>query len=131
MIILRIMLSDPGTVMLLIGTLLGVYGFILFLWWWIRIGSATEVYAYVCFFFGTAGVMMGFGVVSRVLHDICGYECYERFIHSRAWTLKSIPLLVVMFLIVLRMTIRVIYTFQYEKGTKRERRTTLTKGGKR
>lgn len=115
-------LSDPGTIMLLIGTSLGIYGFVLFLWWWIRIGAASEVYAYICFLFGAAGVMMGFGMVSRIIDDVYGHTEYYAFIHSWYWTWKSIPLLVIMFLIVVRMTIRVIRTFRYEKGSKKDRR---------
>lgn len=115
-------LLNLGTLMLILGTFLGAYGFLLFMWWWIKVGSATEVYAYVCFLFGAAALMMGFGVASRLILELYGMETYYAFIHSTPWILKSIPLLIVMFLIVLRMTVRVIRTRQFERGKKKERR---------
>jgi hypothetical protein len=112
---------DFGTLSLIIPTIICLYGFILFAWWWRRIGSATEVYAYMTFLYLTATIPLGVGVWQRWLYHNQP-EFHDYYIHSNWYGIRTIPLIIALILITGRMTQRVIRTRQYEKGKKKDRR---------
>ena len=114
-------LSEPGTLSLLIPCIICLYGFGLFAWWWRRVGSATEVYAYVTFLYLTGSIPLGLGVLQRWSY-YNALEFHEYYIHSLWYGFRTIPLGVTLLLIVGRMTQRVLRTKQYEMGKKKERR---------
>ena len=94
----------------------GLYGFSLFAWWWKKIGSATEVYAYVTFlFFGilTSAVI---GIYSRYLH-VLSEPRYHAYVNSLWWGLGPIMILLVLLAICGRMTRRILIL---RHGTEKE-----------
>jgi hypothetical protein len=116
-------LADPGTHWLLFLTIGCVYGFILFAWWWWHIGRTTEVYAYMTLLFLTAAIVLSGGLVARWIDMLEGHgETYHILINSKIWAARLIPLTIVIWLIVLRMTLRIWRTYQYAKGKKKNRR---------
>ena len=106
--------KDPALWVYLIDALICGVGFIIFLWWWIRQRTASEVYAYITFLF-LAVAMERVGAISmRVLiyYDI---ERAEKAIHSLAWVVRTLPGTIIMALMVFRMARRACRTMRLEK----------------
>jgi hypothetical protein len=101
---------------------ISLYGFALFFWWWRRIGKATEVYLYVTFLFAAIFVVAGGVIHARYLLLIGQETEYHRLVMAWFWHVRTVPLAVILFLIVARMTQRVVRTLLYEKGFRKCRR---------
>ena len=86
--------------------IVSLYGFSLFLWWWIRTKHASEVYKYVMILFLAISFDFIFAFIARVLFVTKAY-IYNDFLTSFMWTIRSLPLLIILFTIVFRMTNRV------------------------
>jgi len=89
-------------------------GFIIFIWWWIRQRTASEVYAYITFLF-LAIVMER--VVALSLRFLIYYdlERAEKAIHSFSWCVRTIPGTLIMLLMVVRMMTRACRTLRLER----------------
>jgi hypothetical protein len=82
-------------------------GFGLFVWWWRKIGSATNIYIYVSLLFATnafSDVLAGY---SRYLKRV-NIEEYLELNDSGLWIFRRIPELIVLFIFVISMLRRVI-----------------------
>lgn len=107
---------DIPTIIYCACALVGTYGFTLFAWWWRRIGSATEVYAYITVLFFGILVSSAIGVYSRYLH-IISEPRYDAFVNSFWWGVGPVIVLVVLFAICGRMTRRI---WILRKGTQEQ-----------
>ena len=97
---------DIPTIIYAFCCLVSAYGFGLFAWWWKRIGSATEVYAYVTFLFLGILITAAIGIYSRYLH-VVNERHYDTFVDSVWWGLGPMLVLAVLCAIVIRMTRRI------------------------
>lgn len=98
---------DIPTVVYFFCCLVSAYGFGLFAWWWRRVGSATEVYAYITFLFFGVGTTSAIGIYSRYLHEISEPK-YHLFVDSFWWSIGPLSVLGVLTAITVRMTRRVL-----------------------
>ena len=92
---------------------LALYGFGLFVWWWKKIGHATEVYAYITLLFLTEIMVYGGNVHIRILKAADPMEAL-RFSDSLVWAARTWVHAAVLAAIIFRMTIRVIGTLKKE-----------------
>jgi hypothetical protein len=107
---------DIPTVIYMACLAVGVYGFSLFTWWWKKIGSATEVYAYITFLFLGISISAGIGIYARYLHEISEPK-YHTFVNSFWWGIGPTLILLVLVAICFRMTKRL---FVLRHGTEDE-----------
>lgn len=89
-------------------------GFGVFLWWWVRQKTASEVYAYITFLLLATGIERTVALIVRVL-SFYDLERAKEAIFSPAWSLRTIPGTIVMMLIVYRMAHRACRTVRLEK----------------
>lgn len=88
----------------------------LFVWWWIRIHRASEVYAYITFLMFSIGYANIFNFFARYQFVACdSFDGLESILNHFTWKLKGLPILIILLLIVLRMTMRVRITLEVEK----------------
>lgn len=97
------------------------YGFVLFSWWWWRMGRATEIYVYLTIMFLGIGISAGIGAYSRVWH-VLSEPYYHQFIKSFWWASGPLVVLSVLIAINVRMTRRVYLSFKYKSFAKHDRR---------
>jgi len=107
---------DIPTLVYMACAAVGIYGFSLFTWWWKKIGSATEVYAYVTFLFFAIFISASIGIYSRYLHVISEPR-YHAYVNSFWWGTGPVMILIVLLAICGRMTRRV---WILRKGTEKE-----------
>lgn len=88
--------------------ILGTYGFLLFLWWWFKTKHASEVYVYIMILFGGVALDKFLPLLARI--ELVGghHEDMMVILESRAWNLRSIPMLCALLLILSRMTWRIM-----------------------
>lgn len=93
----------------------GLFGFFLFSWWWMRVGSATDVYIYVSFLFLTNAFSDTVALYARYLRNIdparmtIFHDCY-------LWDFRRIPELIVLIIFIVRMLLRVNEVLELEKN---------------
>lgn len=101
------LISDFVLVTYGITILLSLYGFLLFFWWWLKIGKATEVYLYVMFLFGAIVFAIGGAFHGRVYTITGQHEAFHSLVTGPLWKIRIVPVTVVIALIVARMSRRV------------------------
>lgn len=89
-------------------------GFAIFLWWWIRQKTASEVYSYITLLLLATAVerAAAFSMRCLLFHD--PEKAYESVL-SLSWALRTLPGTVIMCLIVFRMANRAWRTVRLEK----------------
>jgi len=97
---------DMSLVFYLIAVAVSLYGFVLFLWWWKKVGAATDVYIYVSLLFGTNAFSDAVAAYSRYLRLNHPIDFVE-FSTSCWWLLRRVPEIIVLIILVSRMTWRV------------------------
>lgn len=107
-------LTDPVMWIYTYDMVICLAGFIIFLWWWIRLRTASEVYAYITFLLLATAVerLIALSVRALMYYDI---EKAGDALNSLAWILRTIPGTVIMGLIVLRMALRACRTLRLER----------------
>jgi hypothetical protein len=104
------------------------YGFILFSWWWYRIGKTTEVYAFITLLFFAEALFFGGSVYARFT-KIVDPDDFINVVTSHAFALRSYFHTIILALIIGRMTCRAYRTIIYEKGKRKERRKDSRRDG--
>ena len=95
-------------------SILSLSGFVLFIWWWFRMRSASEVFVYVTLLLLFIGVERGFLAVFR--HAVVvDYTWAHSLILNEWWALRTIPELVIISLIIVRMARRACRTIRLER----------------
>jgi len=89
-------------------------GFIIFIWWWIRQKTASEVYAYITFLLLSTAVERGISMSMRAMMYTDPVRATEA-IQSFSWTLRTVPGTIIMGLIVYRMAFRACRTIRIER----------------
>jgi hypothetical protein len=117
------LLSDIPILIYLLNVVVAGYGSILFLWWWNKIGSATDVYKFVTYLYLGITLTASIGVYARVLHTFDD-RSYHIFVGSIWWSLGPAAVLAVLFGINFRMTRRVVNAYLFAKGVRTNRRMT-------
>jgi len=107
-------LTDFTSYVYLFETLICYFGFAVFIWWWIRQKTASEVYAYITFLLLATGMERMIALIVRItsFYDL---EKAKEAIFSPAWSLRTVPGTIVMVLIVYRMANRAWRTVRLEK----------------
>lgn len=99
-------LLDPVLIVYVLGVAVSLYGFGLFVWWWHRIGKATDVFICVALLFVCNAVSDLVAIYSRYLHstDIAAMNAFHE---SALWVWRRVPELVILSLLCIKMTLRV------------------------
>lgn len=89
-------------------------GFALFLWWWLRQRTASEVFAYITFLLLSASIEQFISLGLRVImyYDI---EQARAIVISPFWSLRTAPSTFVYSLIVIRMGCRAYRSVRLER----------------
>jgi hypothetical protein len=94
--------------------LVSLYGFLLFLWWWYKIKKVSDVYAYITYLFASMVFVFAPQIYARYLLFV-DKENYTDLLRSSTWELRSIPAIIVLLIICIKMTIRTYYTIKSSK----------------
>ena len=115
------MIWDAAFLLYLFLTLVSLYGFILFSWWWAKIGEVSDVYAYVTYLFASIVFMNAPQTYIRYIFIIDGTNTvYDSIVVSTMWTFRSVPCLIVITILVCKMTLRAYRTIRTAKRFKVE-----------
>jgi len=98
---------DYTAIMYLILTLLGAYGFGLFLWWWKKKGSASSVFMGMTFLLLGVAYNFGIALYARYLHLYNCKESYLEFIEYIIWDSRTLILFGALVYIIGKMSLRV------------------------
>lgn len=92
-------------------SLFGLYLFVLFVWWWIKQGSATKIYNY------TTGLMFGIFIqhLGAVNTYITHYEIYGDVEDFQYWPLRQIFMLAPLALYAKHATRKIINEYKAKK----------------
>lgn len=113
---------SPSTYLLGAILLVSIYGFVLFAWWWYRVGRATEVYAYVTGLYFTIGWAAFVAIYGRWIHANYNEVVYTSFQNSYKWYMPFGGIFLIMLIVASRMTRRVYRTYMYRRGFREDRR---------
>jgi hypothetical protein len=92
-----------------VATLLSaIYGCGLFLWWWIKKGGASSVFAYVTFIFLGEVVESSMSLFARVLWLSCTMETHAKLMSSLFWPARKLVTLGALLFIVIHMSWRAV-----------------------
>lgn len=89
-------------------------GFVLFTWWWLRRRAATEVFAYITFLLLFIAIDKLFMALFRY-YFIVDRPCACAMISSDWWALRTVPELIILSLIIVRMARRACRTLRLER----------------
>ena len=87
--------------------MLCLWGFVMFFWWWRKIGKATEVYLYIMSLFGSMVFAIGGALHGRIYTITNQHESFHSLVNSFLWRVRMVPVAIVIALIVFRMSQRV------------------------
>ncbi|RLI49282.1 MAG: hypothetical protein DRP09_20785 [Candidatus Thorarchaeota archaeon] len=118
---MSIFLIDHQTFLIIIAICVNIYGFGLFLWWWIKIGAATEVYIYVTLLFLASAFMGAIGLYANALYN-SDIAAYYKLIESELWSWSFVPAVAIKFLIIIRMMVKVYRSRLYDINARPDRR---------
>ena len=102
-------------------TLLSIYGFILFAWWWWKIGKASEVYIYITLLFLGNFLFFAGSLHARILRFTNPQEALK-LVDSFIWSIRTYLHTIITILIVVRMTRRAMRIQKYTINKKNRRR---------
>jgi hypothetical protein len=117
-----------GFVIDLLQTAVGLYGGFLFLWWWMVLGRASNVYAMVMVIF------FGFSFQNAVAlyhrhHLLISPDLCSEHMTSFQWYSRDLPTTIGLVMLVILMTRRAAATIrdirEFKKGGKKNEETTL------
>jgi len=106
--------SDITFYIYFLAVFVSLFGFFLFGWWWIRIGSATDVYIYVSLIFLTNAFSDSIALYARYLRNI-DPSCMTIFHNTYLWDFRRIPELTILIIFIVRMLMRVNEVYKLEK----------------
>jgi hypothetical protein len=100
-------------------SLMSLYGFSLFFWWWRLGGQASEVYIYIMLLMLSNFIYYSINGYARYsfINDVGNLNDYEAIISSVFWNVRAIPNLIIITLIVARMTRRAQKTMLARRRT--------------
>src|SRR3989337_2615016 len=97
-------MADVALVAYILIVVVSLFGGGLFVWWWVRIHKASEVYIYITFLMFSIGYANLFNPGARYQFIAGGADDgLSSFLNPFTWKLKGLPILVMLFLIVFRM----------------------------
>ncbi len=115
------MIWDTAFLLYFFLSLVSLYGFILFSWWWVKIGEVSDVYAYVTYLFASLVFINAPQAYVRYVFVESGTNViYDSIVTSTIWTLRSTPCLIVISVLVVKMTLRAYRTIRSAKRFKVE-----------
>jgi hypothetical protein len=115
------MAIDWATFVYIVKAIVSIYGFGMFVWWWRRIGRASEIYIYMTIIFLGIAIASGFIIYARVVYGFES-ESYIYFVKSVWWSIGPLIILIALLAIDIRMTRRIYLAWQYRTGRKPDRR---------
>ena len=92
------------------------YGFLLFAWWWRKVGKPSDVFVCVTMWFITNGVSDLISLYGSIMRTN-NAAAYSILVNSDLWYIRRIPELVILTVLVVRMTMRVVQN-NLSKGAK-------------
>lgn len=113
---------DMTTLIYVLKTVVSTYGFGMFVWWWRRIGRASEIYIYMTIIFLGIAIASGIIVFARVYFGFGENSYYIYFVNSVWWSLGPLIILVALVAIDVRMTRRIYLAWVYGTGRRPDRR---------
>jgi hypothetical protein len=100
---------------------IALYGFIIFAWWWRRVGRASEVYQFFTYLLLAIFIVYGGNVHIRILMAIDPQRALD-FSNSVPWYVRTWLEGIVLLIIMVRMTQRIFRTLLYKRGYFEDRR---------
>ena len=99
-------LSDLTYWLYVLTIVISTYGSALFLWWWIKKGSATTVYSYVTFLLLGEAFSASLSLFARHLFLTEDVEAYAMFIRSPIWPFRHLLVFMALTVLVCHMSYR-------------------------
>jgi len=100
---------DAGCALYALTTLVAIYGWGLFGFWWIKCKfKASAVFLYVMWMMFGIGLEAGLSCYARLLRLSNQIPMFRELAESALWQLKLLPLLFVLLFIVIHMTVRLV-----------------------
>jgi hypothetical protein len=90
--------------------IVALYGFCLFLWWWKKVGQASEIYIYFTILLLSEAIYNFFNALARYFRDTNDIELYWSLMDSPIWVLRAVFHLLVLSTIIGCVTVRAIKT---------------------
>ncbi len=107
---IREILSDPCFLVYSAIVIVALYGFCLFLWWWKKVGQASEIYIYFTILLLSEAIYNFFNALARYFRDTNDIELYWSLMDSPIWVLRAVFHLLVLSTIIGCVTVRAIKT---------------------
>ena len=102
-----ILVFDAALVMYILVSLISMYGFVLFIGWWVKSGcKASMVYYYVMFMMLGICINEAMSGLARYSKLNEGTSEYLAFLETTCWKFRLTPLLIVLVCIVFNMSYR-------------------------
>jgi hypothetical protein len=83
------------------------YGFLLFVWWWRKVGKPSDVFVCVTMWFATNGISDTISLYGSIVRTK-DMSAFIDLVSSDLWYIRRIPELVILTVLVVRMTMRVV-----------------------
>lgn len=101
-------LSDIGLIIYAIVILSTAFAGSMFVWWWIRVRHASEVYIYITFLMYSICYTNIFNFIARYSYVAYkGTGAFESVLTHPAWAIRGVPTAVIVCLIIVRMMQRI------------------------
>jgi len=98
-----------------------LYGFFLFVWWWHKVGHASEVYFYFTALLFSEALYNSFNALARYFRfNDSDLSDYMQLMDHPLWQYRAILHLIILTVIVARMTMRAVSTMKKAKRFKLE-----------
>jgi len=81
-----------------------IYGFFLFMFWWIKVGHASPVFAYITFLYGGIGLANFVNINTRIMSLEKDFD----YLFEWWWPWRSVVILVFITVIAVHMTYRLV-----------------------
>lgn len=114
-------LCDPCFWIYVAIVLVSIYGFLLFVWWWRKVGHPSEVYIYFTILLASEAFYNFFNALARHLRfNDNDLSDYMGLMDHPIWNFRAVFHLIILSTIIGKMTLRVISTLKKAKRFKLE-----------
>ncbi len=98
------------------------FGFLIFAYWWYRVGDATPAYQSITGMFLGISVTAWVAVVGRYLYSIKSNTAYESWVHLPLWSIGPLIILIFCVRAIYKQVQRIVRTYLYLHGYLEDRR---------
>jgi hypothetical protein len=102
-------LSDVGLIIYTLIILSTAFSGGMFVWWWVKIRHASEVYIYITFLMFAVCYTNVFNFIARYSYIAYpGTDAFEAVLNHPAWGVRGTPTVIIVCLIIVRMMQRIV-----------------------